>query len=185
MAKLWNDSYVTWLPPARHMTNQEVPWQQTHLDPDSPLLKSVPVTYHVLNKPEVMYLRVDTCMCVSGVLLCLFSGVLSGFSSATDQQHTVSLSGKWSLSNSNGSLSLPAEVPGCVHSALQQQGYIQVSNERISTLESLYFSLLCKCSRHVFTLNKYSKSNNAIKWNKGSIVLFFASLQYTKVIIKI
>lgn len=183
MAKLWNDSCVTWLPPARHMTNQEVPSQQTHLNPDSTLLKSVPVTYHVLNKPEVMPLRVDMCMYVSGVLLCLFSGVLSVFSSVTDQQHTVSLSGKWSLSNSNGSLSLPAEVPGCVHSALQQQGFIQVSNEHISTLLSLYFTLLCKCSSQLFTLNQYSKSNNAIKWNEGSFVLF-ASLQYPKVIIK-
>ncbi|XP_041809505.1 beta-mannosidase-like [Chelmon rostratus] len=59
----------------------------------------------------------NICVCVFGVVLCLFSGVSSGFS--------VSLNGKWSLSNSNGSLSLPAEVPGCVHSALQQLGYIQ------------------------------------------------------------
>ena len=81
-----------------------------------------------------MTLRVNMCVCVSGVLLCLFSGVLSGFSSVKDQQHTVSLSGKWSLSNSNGSVSLPAEVPGCVHSALQQQGYIQVRNQHITTL---------------------------------------------------
>ncbi|XP_038584899.1 beta-mannosidase [Micropterus salmoides] len=64
-------------------------------------------------------------MCVSGVLLSLHLGVLSGFSSVTGQQQTLSLDGKWSLSNSNGSVSLPAEVPGCVHSALQQQGYIQ------------------------------------------------------------
>ncbi|XP_070698730.1 beta-mannosidase [Pempheris klunzingeri] len=67
----------------------------------------------------------NTCICVFGVLLCLFSGVLSGFSSLSEQQQTVSLDGKWSLSNSNSSLCLPAEVPGCVHSALQQQGYIQ------------------------------------------------------------
>ncbi|XP_073340453.1 beta-mannosidase [Pagrus major] len=72
-----------------------------------------------------MPLRVNMCVYVSGVLLCLFSGVLCGFSSVKEQQQTVSLSGKWRLMNSNGSLSLPAEVPGCVHSALQQQGYIQ------------------------------------------------------------
>ncbi|KAM8736241.1 beta-mannosidase [Acanthopagrus schlegelii] len=108
------------------MTNQEVPSQQTQHNPDTvTLLKSVPVTYHVLNQPEATTLRVNMCVYVSGVLLCLFSGVLSGLSSVKDQQHTVSLSGKWSLSNSNGSVSLPAEVPGCVHSALQQQGYIQ------------------------------------------------------------
>ncbi|XP_041809477.1 beta-mannosidase isoform X1 [Chelmon rostratus] len=67
-----------------------------------------------------MTLSGNICVCVFGVLLCLFSGVLPGFSSVT-----VRLNGKWSLSNSNGSLSLPAEVPGCVHSALQQLGYIQ------------------------------------------------------------
>ncbi|XP_054470134.1 beta-mannosidase [Anoplopoma fimbria] len=54
------------------------------------------------------------------VLFCLFWGVSSGFCSLS-----VSLDGKWSLSNSNGSVFLPAEVPGCVHSALQQQGHIQ------------------------------------------------------------
>ncbi|XP_029315758.1 beta-mannosidase [Cottoperca gobio] len=60
------------------------------------------------------------CIYVSAVLSCLFFGVLCGFCS-----ETLTLNGKWSLSNSNGSVSLPAEVPGCVHSALQQQGYIQ------------------------------------------------------------
>ncbi|XP_042069280.1 beta-mannosidase isoform X1 [Haplochromis burtoni] len=53
---------------------------------------------------------------------CLFSGVFSVFS--LQQRLTVDLNGKWRLSNSNGSLLLPAQVPGCVHSALQQQGYI-------------------------------------------------------------
>uniref|UniRef100_A0A8C5A276 beta-mannosidase n=1 Tax=Gadus morhua TaxID=8049 RepID=A0A8C5A276_GADMO len=37
----------------------------------------------------------------------------------------ISLNGKWTLENSNGTLSLPAEVPGCVHTALLKQGYIQ------------------------------------------------------------
>ncbi|KAF3845161.1 hypothetical protein F7725_008324 [Dissostichus mawsoni] len=62
----------------------------------------------------------ENCNCVPGVLLCLLFGVLPGVCS-----ETLSLNGKWSLSNSNGSVSLPAEVPGCVHSALQKQGYIQ------------------------------------------------------------
>lgn len=51
--------------------------------------------------------------------LWLFRGVLS-------EPQTFSLSGKWILSDSNASVSLPAEVPGCVHTALQKQGYIQV-----------------------------------------------------------
>uniref|UniRef100_A0A3B4XJL7 Beta-mannosidase n=1 Tax=Seriola lalandi dorsalis TaxID=1841481 RepID=A0A3B4XJL7_SERLL len=59
------------------------------------------------------------------VLLCLFVGVLTGFSSVPEQHRSLSLAGKWSLSNANGSVSLPAQVPGCVHSALQQQGFIQ------------------------------------------------------------
>ena len=36
----------------------------------------------------------------------------------------VSLNGVWDLRNSNGSLSLSAEVPGCVHTALQQHKII-------------------------------------------------------------
>ncbi|KAM7376323.1 hypothetical protein PAMP_006065 [Pampus punctatissimus] len=47
-------------------------------------------------------------------------------SKESEPHQTLSLNGKWRLFNSNGSLSLPAEVPGCVHSALQKQGYIQV-----------------------------------------------------------
>lgn len=39
--------------------------------------------------------------------------------------HSVSLDGTWSLVNSDGSVSGPGPVPGCVHSALQQLGYIQ------------------------------------------------------------
>ncbi|XP_071765684.2 beta-mannosidase [Centroberyx gerrardi] len=55
--------------------------------------------------------------------LCACCSVVSSVSS--EQKHKLSLNGKWRLTNSNGSLSFPAEVPGCVHSALQQQGYIQ------------------------------------------------------------
>ncbi|XP_038135409.1 beta-mannosidase [Cyprinodon tularosa] len=54
-------------------------------------------------------------------LLWLCFGVLS----ASEQLLEQSLNGKWRLSNSNRSLVLPAEVPGCVHSALQQQQHIQ------------------------------------------------------------
>ncbi|XP_035024584.2 beta-mannosidase [Hippoglossus stenolepis] len=61
-----------------------------------------------------------TCPRTLGGLLCLFVGVLSGCS-----PESLSLDGKWSLSNSNGSVSLAAQVPGCVHSALQRQGVIQ------------------------------------------------------------
>lgn len=39
---------------------------------------------------------------------------------------SYSLSGSWRVSNGNGSLELPATVPGYVHSALHQHGLIQV-----------------------------------------------------------
>ena len=51
----------------------------------------------------------------------------------TSGQQSVSLDGKWRLENSNGSLSLPAGVPGCVHTALLQQGVIQVTRARMHT----------------------------------------------------
>nr|XP_033499478.1 beta-mannosidase [Epinephelus lanceolatus] len=68
--------------------------------------------------------------CVFVVLLCLCFGVLSMFTSVHGSFHvsasvSLSLTGKWSLCNDNGSVCLPAEVPGCVHSALQRQGFIQ------------------------------------------------------------
>lgn len=66
-----------------------------------------------------MALYCDILFCL---LLCLNPGVLSGSLLKTNQQ---TLNGKWKLLNSNGSLSLAAEVPGCVHSALHQQGFIQ------------------------------------------------------------
>lgn len=56
--------------------------------------------------------------------LCLFRGVLVEF---LTRQRSLNLKGKWIVSN--GSVSLPAEVPGCVHTALQKHGYIQVQHQ--------------------------------------------------------
>uniref|UniRef100_A0A8C1P6P8 Beta-mannosidase n=1 Tax=Cyprinus carpio TaxID=7962 RepID=A0A8C1P6P8_CYPCA len=36
----------------------------------------------------------------------------------------ISLNGKWQLMNSNSSVSVSADVPGCVHTTLQRQGFI-------------------------------------------------------------
>ncbi|XP_047466185.1 beta-mannosidase [Mugil cephalus] len=83
-----------------------------------------------------MKLSVKSCICVS---LCVFSGVLSAFSPETPL--TLSLDGKWSLSNSNGSVSLFAEIPGCVHSALQQQGIIQDPYFRFNDLSYRWIAL--------------------------------------------
>ncbi|RVE56873.1 hypothetical protein OJAV_G00210580 [Oryzias javanicus] len=52
----------------------------------------------------------------------LFSGVWSVSPPVPDQ---LSLSGTWTLSSHDGALVLPAEVPGCVHSALLREGLIQ------------------------------------------------------------
>lgn len=38
-----------------------------------------------------------------------------------------SLRGGWRLRNGNGSLELPAAVPGCVHGALLRRGLVQVT----------------------------------------------------------
>uniref|UniRef100_A0A3B3T911 Beta-mannosidase n=1 Tax=Paramormyrops kingsleyae TaxID=1676925 RepID=A0A3B3T911_9TELE len=51
------------------------------------------------------------------------------------------LSGKWGLRNSNGSLSLAADVPGCVHSALLRQGLIQDPYYRLNDLAYRWISL--------------------------------------------
>lgn len=64
-------------------------------------------------------------------LLWLAVGVLPALLSAEEQRLELSLNGKWRLSNSNGSLLLPAEVPGCVHSALRRQQYIQVGRKMV------------------------------------------------------
>ncbi|KAM8916123.1 beta-mannosidase isoform 2-T2 [Spinachia spinachia] len=66
------------------------------------------------NRPSTLILHGN------GIVLCWFLAVLPGFGS-----ETVNLIGKWSLSNSDGSVFLGAEVPGCVHSALRQQGFIK------------------------------------------------------------
>uniref|UniRef100_A0A3Q3IQJ5 Beta-mannosidase n=1 Tax=Monopterus albus TaxID=43700 RepID=A0A3Q3IQJ5_MONAL len=65
-----------------------------------------------------------------------------------------SLSGKWSLSNSNGSLCLAAEVPGCVHSALQQQGYIQDPYFRFNDVSYGWIALYNWTYVNVFTVTK-------------------------------
>uniref|UniRef100_A0A8C5NAY2 Beta-mannosidase n=1 Tax=Gouania willdenowi TaxID=441366 RepID=A0A8C5NAY2_GOUWI len=74
-----------------------------------------------LEKPNTMTKAVNTSLLAFS---CLFFVVLSLFLSVAEPQRQ-SLNGKWRLSNTSGSVCLPAEVPGCVHSALQLQGFIQ------------------------------------------------------------
>ncbi|KAK7140027.1 hypothetical protein R3I94_012593 [Phoxinus phoxinus] len=53
----------------------------------------------------------------------------------------ISLNGKWQLLNSNSSVSLSAEVPGCVHTALQRQGFISDPYYRFNDLAYRWISL--------------------------------------------
>ncbi|KAM9842549.1 beta-mannosidase [Aulostomus maculatus] len=75
------------------------------------------------------------------VLLLVLIGAVSGLPPPVDQHRTQSLDGKWRLSNSNGSVQLPAPVPGCVHSALQQQGFIQDPYFRFNDVSYRWISL--------------------------------------------
>uniref|UniRef100_A0A3Q3L5P9 Beta-mannosidase n=1 Tax=Labrus bergylta TaxID=56723 RepID=A0A3Q3L5P9_9LABR len=70
---------------------------------------------------------------------------------------TGSLNGKWSLSNSNGSLWLPAQVPGCVHTALQQQGFIQDPYFRFNDLSYRWIALDNWTYTTTFTVSTQSK----------------------------
>ncbi|XP_077093434.1 beta-mannosidase isoform X2 [Siphateles boraxobius] len=53
----------------------------------------------------------------------------------------ISLNGKWQLLNSNSSVSLSGEVPGCVHTALQRQGFISDPYYRFNDLAYRWISL--------------------------------------------
>ncbi|KAL2099255.1 hypothetical protein ACEWY4_005735 [Coilia grayii] len=52
-----------------------------------------------------------------------------------------SLNGKWILRNENGTYNLPAVVPGCVHTALHKQNFIQDPYYRLNDLEYRWISL--------------------------------------------
>ncbi|XP_046906886.1 beta-mannosidase [Hypomesus transpacificus] len=63
------------------------------------------------------------------IFVCLYCAwcfrVLCGYNVTRPEADKLILNGKWTLKNSNGTLSLTATVPGCVHSALLQQGMIK------------------------------------------------------------
>nr|XP_012626414.1 beta-mannosidase [Microcebus murinus] len=54
---------------------------------------------------------------------------------------SYSLRGRWTVRSGNGSLELPGQVPGCVHSALLQQGLIQDPYYRFNDLNYRWISL--------------------------------------------
>lgn len=60
------------------------------------------------------------------LLLFLAAAASRAGGAATGGPGLHSLRGSWQLSNENGSVVLGGEVPGCVHTALQRRGLIQV-----------------------------------------------------------
>ncbi|XP_066487821.1 beta-mannosidase-like [Tiliqua scincoides] len=74
-------------------------------------------------------------------LLLLALGAAGAAVAAQTGPAVHSLSGPWKLSNGNGSLSLSAAVPGCVHSALLRQGLVQDPYYRFNDLAYRWISL--------------------------------------------
>ncbi|XP_004431061.1 PREDICTED: beta-mannosidase [Ceratotherium simum simum] len=76
---------------------------------------------------------------------------------------TLSLRGRWRIRSGNGSLELPGDVPGCVHSALFQRRLIQDPYYRFNDLDYRWISLdnwtYSKEFRIPFDISKWQKVN--------------------------
>lgn len=102
---------------------EEEECRQSHDKPGSGVKLGAGQSYlRCFKQPFLMALHDDIGGFVVSVLLCW---CCCSVSSVPSSVWSTLLDGKWTLSNSNGSLELPAVVPGCVHSALHQQGFIQ------------------------------------------------------------
>ncbi|XP_061651475.1 beta-mannosidase [Phyllopteryx taeniolatus] len=73
-----------------------------------------------------------------------------------------SLDGEWNLWNSNKSLSLPARVPGCVHTALEQRGFIQDPYFRFNDLLYEWISLDNWTYATTFAVSKQLRSKREV-----------------------
>ncbi|KAK7904552.1 hypothetical protein WMY93_017159 [Mugilogobius chulae] len=107
-------------------------------------------------------------MSVCGALfvgLVLFGCCCGGLSEGS----SLSLDGKWGLLNSNGSLSLGAQVPGCVHSALQQQGIIQDPYYRFNDVLYQWIALENWTYSTTFSLNSPFR-------DKSKVLLIFEGI---------
>nr|XP_044622329.1 beta-mannosidase isoform X3 [Equus asinus] len=76
---------------------------------------------------------------------------------------TLSLRGRWRIRSGNGSLELPGDVPGCVHTALLQQNLIQDPYYRFNDLNYRWISLdnwtYSKEFKIPFDISKWQKVN--------------------------
>lgn len=78
----------------------------------------------------------------------------------------ISLNGKWQLMNSNSSVSLSAEVPGCVHTSLQRQGFISVWTHFLKSVLTVQ-TLWNKCSSNLYSVSQdpyYRFNDLAYRW---------------------
>ncbi|XP_012510827.1 PREDICTED: beta-mannosidase [Propithecus coquereli] len=79
------------------------------------------------------------------------------------EARSYSLRGSWSIRSGNGSLELPGQVPGCVHSALFQQGLIQDPYYRFNDVNYRWISLdnwtYSKKFKLPFDFSKWQKIN--------------------------
>lgn len=94
------------------------------------------------------------------IFLCLLVSLNVGVLPGKVLKSGLSLDGKWRLQNSNGSLSLGAQVPGCVHSALQQQGLIQDPYYRFNDLLYQWIALENWTYSTTFSLNSSFRDKN-------------------------
>ncbi|XP_003796374.3 beta-mannosidase [Otolemur garnettii] len=82
---------------------------------------------------------------------------------STAEERSYGLGGRWSIRSGNGSLELSGEVPGCVHSALFQQGLIQDPYYRFNDLNYRWISLdnwtYSKTFKIPFDISKWQKVN--------------------------
>ncbi|KAG7334223.1 hypothetical protein KOW79_002630 [Hemibagrus wyckioides] len=86
------------------------------------------------NKSGPVYMFGCVLISFPAVFLCMVSSLSVGV-------YELVLDGTWHLHNSNGSLSLKAQVPGCVHTTLQQQHLIEDPYYRFNDLVYRWISL--------------------------------------------
>uniref|UniRef100_A0A8C6SKE6 Beta-mannosidase n=1 Tax=Neogobius melanostomus TaxID=47308 RepID=A0A8C6SKE6_9GOBI len=99
-------------------------------------------------------------MALSGAIFYLLVSLNVGVLSGNRLKSSLSLDGKWRLQNSNGSLSLGAQVPGCVHSALLQQGVIQDPYYRFNDVFYQWIALENWTYTTIFSLNSPFRYTN-------------------------
>ncbi|KAB5581887.1 hypothetical protein PHYPO_G00180740 [Pangasianodon hypophthalmus] len=97
------------------------------------------------------------------IFLCVFIALLTVFLSSGRAhrfgEYELVLDGTWRLQNSNGSVSLQAQVPGCVHTTLQQQQLIEDPYYRFNDLVYRWISLDNWTYTTSFTVPVYVKES--------------------------